>query len=288
MTAAAAGLLAERGRLDLDAPVRQVVPGFVTDGGPVTVYRLLSHTAGLRGHRGEEEMFGAPHCAGDAERLAIFADDPLRFPPGSDVAYSPYGLTLAGIAVAAAAEEPFVDFARREVLAPLGMESTVPDGGAPPSADVARFYYPRMMLNPRYGLQDAPETDLSCILPAAGYLATAPDVARLGAGLIDGVPLDAATVEELWAPATLELPLGPRGEPLRIVGAGLGATVRRRPLSAVSVGGHVPGSTAILVLVPERRVAVAAATNVTGSEGLAELALRLAEEFLAARPPTNM
>ncbi len=61
-----------------------------------------------------------------------------------------------GAVVAAAANEPHLDFVQREVLKPLGMESTVPDIAAQSDPRSAHFYYLSMMLHPRYGLHDAP------------------------------------------------------------------------------------------------------------------------------------
>lgn len=63
---------------------------------------------------------------------------------------------LVGAVVAAAADEPYIDFVQREILAPLGMGSTVADLAGRTEPGSAHFYYPRFMLDPRYGLHDAP------------------------------------------------------------------------------------------------------------------------------------
>ena len=47
ITATAAGLLHERGRLDLDAPARRYVPEFPEKRWPVTTRQLLGHVAGI-------------------------------------------------------------------------------------------------------------------------------------------------------------------------------------------------------------------------------------------------
>ncbi|MDX1502549.1 MAG: serine hydrolase domain-containing protein [Thermoanaerobaculia bacterium] len=295
LTAAAAGLLSQRGLLDLDAPVRRYLPGFPEKPWPLTTRHLLSHTAGLRSHRGEGEIFRRTGCANDAERLAIFTGDPLRSPPGTEVSHSPYGVVLAGAVVAAAAGEPYLDFVRREILAPLGMDATTPDVAGRTGPGSAHLYYPRIMLNPRYGLQDAPTVDLSCVLAAGGFLSVPSDLARLGSAMMEGETLEPATVEELTTPVRLasgeatdralgwtvrRLPLGPDGALTRVVGQGLGEVVRRRFLSATSGGGQVPGTTASLATVPEHGVAVAVASNVSGAEGVPALALGLAALFL--------
>jgi CubicO group peptidase (beta-lactamase class C family) len=298
ITAAAVGLLSERGRLDLDAPVQRYLPGFPEKDRPVSTRRLMAHTGGVRDLRGEGELFRKTGCADDPERLAIFAGDPLRFRPGSQCAYSAYGQVLVGAVAAAAAGEPYLDFVRREILVPLAMESTAPDVAGRPDPDAARFYYPRLALDPRYGLQDAPPADLSCILPAGGFLSTPADLVRLGSALLgdrDTTLLDPMTVEELQTPLRLasgqpaeqalgfsvrRIPLGADGTATRIVGQGLDAPVRRRPLSATALGGQVPGGTATLLIVPEHHLVVAVTANVSGAGNVPQLAIRLADLFV--------
>jgi len=295
LTAAAVGLLYQRGRLDLEAPVQQYVPGFPEKEWPVSTSQLMTHTAGIRHHRGEGEIFRKTSCADDAERLAIFAGDPLRFRPGTEYSYSTYGWVLVGAVVAAAANEPYLDFVQREILTPLGMGSTVPDIAGQANPGSAHFYYPRIMLNPRYGLHDAPTVDLSCILPAGGFLSTPSDLVRFGSAMMGAALLDPATVEELQTTVRLEsgeytgqglgwavrrAPMGADGTPTRIVGQGLGDAVRRRPLSATTAGGHVSGATTTLLLVPDHRIAIAVATNVSGAKNASVLSARLAEVFV--------
>jgi CubicO group peptidase (beta-lactamase class C family) len=295
LTAAAVGLLLERGRLDLDAPVQRYVPGFPEKAWTISMRQLMAHTAGVRHHRGETESLRKSGCADDAERLAIFADDPLQFRPGTEHRYSTYGWVLVGAAVTAAAGEPYLDFMRREIFLPLGMEQTVPEIAGQIEPGSAQFYFPRMMLDPRYGLQDAPAVDLSCILPAGGLLSTPSDLVRFGSAMMGHALLESTTVEELQTPFRLasgeragqalgwvvrSIPLGAAGTPTRVVGHGLGDPVRRVPLSATMARGHVPGGTASLVTVPAHRIAIAVTSNVSGAENVALLSARLADVFV--------
>src|SRR5687768_15668376 len=54
ITAAAVLQLAERGKLDLDAPIQKYVPAFPDKGLPITVRQLLAHQGGIR-HVSQEE-----------------------------------------------------------------------------------------------------------------------------------------------------------------------------------------------------------------------------------------
>ncbi len=298
LTAAAVGLLSERSNLDLDAPVQRYLPGFPEKEWPVSTRQLMASTAGMRHYSGEDERFRNESCASEAERLAIFANDPLRFRPGTDSVYSAYGWVMVGAVIAAAANEPYLDFLQREILTPSGMASTVPDIAGQSVPGGAHFYYPSFMLDPRYGLQDAPGADLSCILPAGGFLSTPSDLARFGSAMMGGALLDPATVRQLQTPVRLasgeptdqalgwavqSVMMGADGTPTRVVGQGLGAAVRRGFLGATTLGGHVSGSTASLMTIPERRIAIAVTTNVSGSENTSLLAARLADVFVRGR-----
>ncbi len=295
LTAAAVGLLSERALLDLDAPVQRYVPSFPEKEWPISTRQLMANTAGIRRHPGEGAGLRGTSCANDAERLAVFADDPLRFRPGTEVLYSTYGWVLVGAVVAAAANESYLDFVQREILAPLGMDSTVPDIGGHIKAGSAHFYYPRLALNPRYGVHDAASVDMSCILPAAGFLSTPSDLVRFGSAMMGDALLDPSTIEELQTPVRLpsgefteqalgwavsSVPMGADGAATRIVGHGLGDAVRRGPLSAVNGGGHAFGGTTSLLTVPEHRIAIAVATNVSGAENVSLLSARLADAFI--------
>lgn len=294
VTAAAVGLLSERGKLDLDAPVQRYVPGFPEKEWPITTRQLMAHMSGIRHYFGEEERFAEVTCQDDAQRLANFADDPLRFRPGTQSVYSAWGWVLVGAVVSGAANEPYLGFVQREVFAPLGMQSTVQDIFSQTEPRSAHHYYPSFMLNPRYGLQDSPGDDLSCILADGGFLSTPSDLVRLGSAMMGGRLLAPATVGQLQTPVALasgrktgqalgwvvqDIPVGADGTSTRIVGNGLGDAVDRNPLGATTIGGHVSGGTAALVTVPGHGIAIAVTTNVTGSESVSKLSTRLAEIF---------
>jgi CubicO group peptidase (beta-lactamase class C family) len=124
-TTSAAMLLHQRGRLDLDQPLGEVLPGFVV-GAPearerckVTLRTLLAHSSGLpayaklfEGHRDPNSLLTA--CL----RMS------LEVPPGARAEYSDIGFILLGKAIEAIAREPLDSFCEREVFKPLGMNAT--------------------------------------------------------------------------------------------------------------------------------------------------------------------
>jgi CubicO group peptidase (beta-lactamase class C family) len=295
ITAAAVGLLHDRGELDLDAPIQQYVKAFPEKESPVSTRQLMTHSAGLAPHRGEGGLFQGRHCANDAERVSFFAEAPLRSEPGSEVSYSNYNWVLVGAAIAEITGERYVDFVSREIFTPLGMESTVLDHTERYEEGSAYFHYPRLMLNPRYGFQDAPKIDLSCYEASVGFLSTPSDLARFGAAMMHGSLVQEATLEELRRPhapssdessaqaagwSVLSMPWGVDGLSVQLYGQGVGQQVRHGLLSATTFGGNVAGSTVSLLIVPEWDLAIAVAANTSGAENVPILAGRLAEIFI--------
>ena len=148
----AAMQLVEAGRLDLDAPIGDLVPdlanaqvltGFDADGKPqlrpaarpVTLRHLLTHTAGLGYFFIHPEVLqyfsavGMP-APGSLDSIRM----PLMFDPGERWEYS-VGIDWAGLAVEAATGEKLGDYMAEHVFAPLGMTGTgfydaLPEGAA--------------------------------------------------------------------------------------------------------------------------------------------------------------
>lgn len=119
--------LAEKGHLELDAPVRQYLPDFPSDDEetPVRVWHLLSHSAGIA----NPIPVGWIHLEGEQapamrewtyELLA--KQGALKFTPGSRQSYSNVGYLVLGLLIEAASGERYVDYLTRAVLQPLDMD----------------------------------------------------------------------------------------------------------------------------------------------------------------------
>jgi CubicO group peptidase (beta-lactamase class C family) len=129
VTATAVMQLAERGKLDLDSPVRDLVPQFPQrgDGTRVTTRHLLSHSAGLANPIpiGWLRPAEAP-----AEDLHLFTarllkkHQRLRAEPGSRASYSNLGYLVLGEVIQAASGAAYCEYVRGQILEPLGMTST--------------------------------------------------------------------------------------------------------------------------------------------------------------------
>ena len=250
LTAAAVGLLHERGRLDLDAPVQRYVPAFPRKQWPVSTRQLMGHVAGIRSPRFEHESLPTGRCAGVGEALPIFSADPLLFRPGTRYRPSVYGWILVSAVAESAAGEPFLKFVTREVFDRVGMEDTVPDA----AGDVpgrASFYFPRSFERTDLGLQDeAPRVDYSCWAGAGAFLSTPSDLVRFGSAMLKPGLLKAETIALLQEPLRLEsgastgYALGWKVENVLLGGA---------PARLLSHQGGSVGGTTSLMIFPDLR-----------------------------------
>jgi CubicO group peptidase (beta-lactamase class C family) len=122
MTALCALLLADRGELDLDAPVCEYWPEFAAAGKErVLVRHLLGHTSGLAGwteHMTLDDIF-------DSERsTAMLAAQAPWWEPGTVSGYHTVTFGhLVGEVVRRVSGKPLGTFLSDEILAPLGVET---------------------------------------------------------------------------------------------------------------------------------------------------------------------
>ncbi len=126
-TCTAALLLAEEGRLHLDADIHDYLPHLPDFGARITPDHLMHNTSGLRDFLDLMRLGGldlAQPCTRADLMAAIGRQHGLNFLPGSRFLYSNTGFLLLGEIVAQVAGEPLGSFLERRVFAPLGMNHT--------------------------------------------------------------------------------------------------------------------------------------------------------------------
>ncbi len=124
-TTAVAMRMYQRGDLELDLPLGEVLPGFVV-GRPraqlarhVKLRHLLAHNSGLPGYA---ELFRTAATPEAMLRACLTLD--LEAEPGARAEYSDIGFLLLGKALEVLAGRPLTALVREEVLEPLGMTAT--------------------------------------------------------------------------------------------------------------------------------------------------------------------
>jgi CubicO group peptidase (beta-lactamase class C family) len=251
-THAAALRLAERGRLDLDAPARRYVPAFEDGGRGITLRQLASHTSGLRAMKPDEGNGG---CGRAAEGLARLPRDLMVRRPGDAFLYSVAGVRVLAAAVESACGKDFPRCLEEEVFAPSGMTGTVLE-------DPRTQQVPRSLLYARGALgilRTLPRADHSCGMGAGGWLSTSGDLARFGSALLSGALVSGKTMEDAFT--------AQRVRDGRDTGWGLGWRLRvdDRGRLRAETAGRGPGGRAAIVLVPDAGLVVAATSNIDGT-----------------------
>ncbi|HJQ99482.1 MAG TPA: serine hydrolase domain-containing protein, partial [Candidatus Polarisedimenticolaceae bacterium] len=167
MTALCALVLADRGLVDLDAPVAKYWPEFAAEGkGGIEVRQLLGHTSGLAGWT---EPMTLRDIYDREKSTALLAAQAPWWIPGRTSGY--HGFTqghLVGEIVRRVTGMTLGTFLREEIAAPLGVEDHIHIGtpeaydakvsllvqGAPHDAPLGRKFFDRALHNPRATPQD--------------------------------------------------------------------------------------------------------------------------------------
>ena len=253
LTAGAIGKLLEEGQLDLDAPVQRYVPSFPEKRWTVTTRLLGGHVGGIRHYRGNE-FNNKTHYENVVDGLEIFADDSLIHEPGTAYEYSTYGWNLISAVVQGAAGEPFLDYMRRVVFEPTGMNESVAE-----HVDSLIYHRSRAYLLSEDGrMINAPYVDNSNKWSGGGFLSTASDLVRYGLAYLGGEFLRQETIDILWTSQHTQ-----DGERTNY-GIGWRENIEdgRRVISHT---GGAMGGTTVLVIYPVEGVVVAILTNVQGA-----------------------
>jgi CubicO group peptidase (beta-lactamase class C family)/uncharacterized protein (DUF302 family) len=123
-TAVAVVQLVEAGRLGLDDPVGNHVPGLPAPWRPVTVRQLLAHVSGLPDYT-RQAGFDPAREYERGEVLGLVKDTPPAFPPGTQVADSATDFFLLGLVVEGASGMGYEAFVTRNQVERLGLKNTL-------------------------------------------------------------------------------------------------------------------------------------------------------------------
>ena len=260
LTAVAAMQLAEKGKLDLDAPVQKYVPSFPTKNFPVTARQLLAHLGGIRNYkRGEGERTNRYNTLTDA--LGIFKDDPLDFEPGTKYGYTTFGYTLLGAVIEGASGKTFADYLREHIFKPAGMQHTQVDDLYLIIPNRARGYTPKVFAQFDGNYRNPILMDSSYKIPGGGLLSTVEDLARFAIAAQNGVLIKPETF--------VEMSRSQKTRDGRETGYGYGWYVGAGggfsgDPDSVWHGGVQPGFTCNLWLLPKKRFGLVILTNLEG------------------------
>ena len=196
-TTAAVMLLAEQGKVELDAPVTRYIEDFVMADEryrDITVRMLLNHSSGLMGSTTSNGfLFEDKDSAAKDSLLADLAAQRLKADPGAYSVYCNDGFTLAEILVERVSGQSFTPFLRQYIIGPLGLKETFT-----PQEEFDRSLLAKTYLGE--GPRATPNEALG-IIGTGGIYATARDLAAFGGAFTEkGNLLDPASLEAMENP----------------------------------------------------------------------------------------
>ncbi|HWL15043.1 MAG TPA: serine hydrolase [Opitutus sp.] len=258
-TAAAVLLLQEEGKLQLSDPVSRHVPGAPASWHDITLYQLLTHTAGLPS---VTELPEYPQRklspATPLQIVDLIRELPLDFPPGEKFHYSNSGYIVLGAVIEQASGRSYETFLRERVLQPLGLENT--------GVDRNDAILPRRAAGYAHDAQGqlihAPYIDMSLPHAAGSFYSSTHDLARWCDSLFGGKLLSPASLEKMISPHLSDYALG----------LGVKTEGGRR---VIQHGGGIEGFNSYLAFYPDPQLVVVVLANVNGPAA-AELAGELA------------
>ena len=269
-TAPSVLLLAEDGKLDLDAKLVDYFPE--CEGGgkeAITIRHLLNHTSGLAAG-----LPAKPAWSGDAAAHALACAQAVTHPPGTFFRYSDINYILLGQLVRKLSGMPLDAFAQARLFTPLGMRDTgyLPLRRFAPEA-IAPTQKPGGSLGGSAGtslhddagtgallqgvVHDPTVRRIGGVAGSAGVFTTAHDVARFARMLLGGGELDGVRVlqpESVRLLTTVQSPPGVAA--LRGLGMDIDSPYAQRPRGALyPVGsfGHTGFTGCILWIDPASR-----------------------------------
>ncbi|GAB3257128.1 serine hydrolase domain-containing protein [Kineosporia babensis] len=121
--------LVDEGKVDLDAPIEEYLPGLLPDGADITVRMLLNHTSGLYNYTEDDGYWRAWEA--DPQRLwtekelvQIAVDKGLNFVPGENYSYSNTGYTVIGMMLQERTGQTLSELLEQRITGPLGLKRT--------------------------------------------------------------------------------------------------------------------------------------------------------------------
>lgn len=209
-TTAAAMLLFQRGLLDLDTPLGELLPGFVVGRAPgdlarhVKLRHLLAHNSGLPGY---VEFYRTATTPAALFRACL--ELPLEAKPGVRAEYSDPGFILLGKALEVRTREYLATWVRHEIFEPIWLSATgfcpPPSArpGIPPTEEDRSLRHRRIQGE----VQDEHAWLLKGAAGHAGLFSNVPDLLRFAREILKASSgASSASVQfGLFEPATVDL-----------------------------------------------------------------------------------
>lgn len=172
--------LADKGLIDIDAPVTYYVPDFTMQDErykDITVRMLMNHTSGLQGMVYDDMMlYGESDMSYHDRFLEHLSGTRLKWQPGTMSSYCNDGFTLLEIVVERVSGESFTDYVQNHIAMPLALENTGTSYKLLGHPKTAKLFYDGASL----------ETDYCTAFGSGGLMSTAPELSKFGTAFFTG------------------------------------------------------------------------------------------------------
>ena len=246
-TAASILLLEERGKLNIQDPVKKYLPDAPAAWDKITIFHLLTHTSSIPNFTSFPDYRKLEPFPTTAEQLvAHFRDKPLEFEPGEKWNYSNSGYVLLGYLIEKISGGTYQKFVTENIFAPLGMK----DSGYDSNAAILPHRASGYSIGPG-GIENAGYINMTVPLSAGGLYSTTQDLLKWEQGLFGGKVLQPASLQKMITPFKNDYAFGLQVE-------------TKRGHKVIDHGGGIEGFNTELEYYPEDELTIAVLANVNG------------------------
>ena len=253
-TAASIFLLQERGKLNVDDPVKNYMPDTPPAWDKITIYNLLTHTSGIPDKY--DGITSWSQTEPPDKLIAAFRNKSLDFEPGETRKYSNAGYYLLGYLLEKVSGLSYGDFVDENIFTPLGMNDSGYDSYSKIIQRRASGYYFGTS-----GPEHAQYQDITLRFSAGGLYSTTEDLLRWEQALFGGKVLSAASLKRMTTPFKYDFACGL-----------MSSDLDGHP--ALAHGGDMAGFTSEMIYYPQDKLTVIVLNNLSGEA--ISIALKLA------------
>lgn len=246
-TAASILLLEERGKLSVSDPVKKYLPDAPAAWDKITIFNLLTHTAGIPNFTNFPDYRKLEPFPTNAKELVDrFKDKPLEFQPGEKWNYSNSGYVLLGYLIEKITGGSYAKFVTDNIFTPLGMKDSGYDSNTTVILRRASGY-----VHGPNGFENAGFVHMSIPFSAGALYSTTEDLLKWEQGFFGGKLLSAASLEKMTTPFKNDYAFGLQVE-------------TKAGHKLIDHNGGIEGFNTELEYYPEDKLVIAALANMQG------------------------
>ena len=247
-TAASILLLEERGKLKIDDKVKTYLPDAPMAWDRITVFNLLTHTAGIPNFTSFADYGTIKLSARTAEAsVAAMRDKTLDFGPGEKMSYSNSGYLVLGAIIEKVSGQSYEKFVADNIFTPLGMNDSGYDSNTALIKRRASGY-----IRTPAGYVNAGYIHMSIPHAAGALYSTTGDLLKWEQALFAGKVVSKASLDRMITPFKNDYALGL-------------TSALDKGRRVIAHGGGIDGFNTHLAYYPETRTVIVALSNVNGT-----------------------